>query len=224
MGAPAVAALPSGAHGVFVTGDCAPLCWDARGGPISTLPRWPHPQLRSTTSTQPASKFFLLQNAQAQPLVIRWSKTHAQLPPRPSSRLPTPQLRWLCRPLLLGAYASIADPRSLSARGSGGLNALLPSAGRARPSPSPSRSVPAVPCNIALVPVLLPPPVWTSCPQLPAALQLGERVGQLVAVLLPSPGSTLTTSRLRLHATQWDDLSTLPSSASSRRLVFTLGL
>ena len=131
MGAPAVAALPSGAHGVFVTGDCAPLCWDARGGPISTLPRWPHPQLRSTTSTQPASKFFLLQNAQAQPLVIRWSKTHAQLPPRPSPRLPTPQLRWLCRPLLLGAYASIADPRSLSARGSGGLNALLPTVGPA---------------------------------------------------------------------------------------------
>ena len=49
--------------------------------------------------------------------------------------------------------------------------------------------------------------IWASCPQLPAALQLGERVGLFVAVISPSPGSSLTTSRLRLHATQWDDLS-----------------
>ena len=39
------------------------------------------------------------------------------------------------------------------------------------------------------------------------ALQLGERVGLFVAVISPSPGSSLTASRLRLHATQWDDLS-----------------
>ena len=130
-GAPCSSFWPSGEHGVFVTGDCAPLCWDTRGGPISTLPRWPHPQLRRTTSTQPASKFLLPQNAQTQPLVIRWSKTHAQPPPRPSPRLPTPPLRWLCRPLLLGAYASIAAPWGLSARGSGGLDALSAATGRA---------------------------------------------------------------------------------------------
>ena len=39
------------------------------------------------------------------------------------------------------------------------------------------------------------------------ALQLGKRVGLFVAVISPSPGSSLTASRLRLHATQWDDLS-----------------
>ena len=50
--------------------------------------------------------------------------------------------------------------------------------------------------------LLLPPPVWASCLQLPAALQLGERVGLFVAVISPSPGSSLTASRLRLHATQ----------------------
>ena len=76
------------------------------------------------------------------------------------------------------------------------------------PLPSPPPVIlPEAPCTVALAPVLLPPPVWAGCPQLPAALRLGERVGLFVAVISPSPGSSLTASRLRLHATQWDDLS-----------------
>ena len=39
--APAVTAALPGLYGVFLPGYCAPLRWDARGGPPSTSPRWP---------------------------------------------------------------------------------------------------------------------------------------------------------------------------------------
>ena len=39
--APAVTAALPGLYGVFLPGYCAPLRWDACGGPPSTSPRWP---------------------------------------------------------------------------------------------------------------------------------------------------------------------------------------
>ena len=39
--APAFTAALPGLYGVFLPGYCAPLRWDARGGPPSTSPRWP---------------------------------------------------------------------------------------------------------------------------------------------------------------------------------------
>ena len=106
---------------------------------------------------------------------------------------------------------------------------------------APPFAVPAALLILSISSQCLPPQVWAGCPQLPAALHLGERlgdsawpsyhllvstkaaarlpVGPAAASSLPPPGFLQDRPGLCLHAVQWDLTSsftwTRPYASSS---------